>query len=398
MSEAPAAGRVTVACYTCPLWHPSAHFAEGFGPGWSEYAALRGARPWFPGHHQPRVPLLGERDEADPATWELYVDLAADHGVDVLVWDTYWYGGRPALHEALEQGYLRARNHDRVGFAAMWTNHPWIGRDGRPSDDDDTLEGCRRSLGYLAARYFHEPGYWRLGGVPVLVVWDLAALLDRFGVERTAGLFAWLRELARSFGHPGVHLHANCTPALARAGWMLDAAFDPLAQLGAVGFDSYGIYTSIVPAGFARPHEEELPEYATLVRQVAAEVWPALDGASPLPFFPSVSPGYDESPRTLPDVVPWWEGAPRSAPPERGSEPDRTRWPGSGLVVVGESPVGFERHVRDGLDFLAARPGQAPVLTVGCWNEFTEGQYLLPDTRFGFGMLQALARARTARA
>jgi hypothetical protein len=385
---------VTVACYTCPLWHPSAHFAKGFGPGWSEYTVMRGARPWFQGHHQPRTPLLGERDERDPATWELYIDLAAGHGVDVFIWDTYWYAGRPALHEALEDGYLGARNRDRVGFAAMWTNHPWVGRDGRPSDDDDTLEGCRRSLGYLATRYFHEPGYWRIGGVPVLVVWDLAALLERFGIEQTAGLFAWLRRLSRSLGHDGVHLHANCTPALARAGWKLAGGIDQLDQLEATGFDSYGIYTSIVPAGFARPRDEELPDYATLTRDVAEQLWPALEAASQLPFFPSVSPGYDESPRTIPDVVPWWEGAPRSMPPERGAEPDRTAWPGTGLIVVGETPDRFASHVSDALAHLAARPGQPQVLTIGCWNEFTEGQYLLPDTRLGSGMLQALARAR----
>ena len=42
---------------------------------------------------------------------------------------------------------------------------------------------------------------------------------------------------------------------------------------------------------------------------------------------------------------------------------------------------------------MRARPDRPPVLTIGCWNEWTEGQYLLPDTRHGHGMLKALARA-----
>ena len=114
-----------VAAYTCPLWHPSAHFAEGFGAGWSEYTVMRGARPWFGGHHQPRTPLLGERDESAAGTWELYNQLAAGHGVGVLIWDTYWYEGRPALHEALDDGFLQASNRGLLDFAVMWTNHPW---------------------------------------------------------------------------------------------------------------------------------------------------------------------------------------------------------------------------------------------------------------------------------
>jgi len=30
------------------------------------------------------------------------------------------------------------------------------------------------------------------------------------------------------------------------------------------------------------------------------------------------------------------------------------------------------------------------VMVIGCWNEWTEGHYLLPDTKHGYGMLRAL--------
>jgi hypothetical protein len=33
------------------------------------------------------------------------------------------------------------------------------------------------------------------------------------------------------------------------------------------------------------------------------------------------------------------------------------------------------------------------ILTIACFNEWSEGHYLLPDNRFGFGMLDALAEA-----
>jgi hypothetical protein len=61
--------QLNVACFVFPQWHRSALNDQLYGPGWTEYVQMRGARPWFPGHHQPRTPLLGELDERDPATW-----------------------------------------------------------------------------------------------------------------------------------------------------------------------------------------------------------------------------------------------------------------------------------------------------------------------------------------
>src|SRR5690606_32238479 len=101
---------LTVACYVFPNYHPSAIHNKLYGPGWTEYNLVRSARPWFEGHQQPRGPLLGELDERQPGTWEKYNQLAKQHGIDDFIWDWYWYNGEPALHEALEEGFLRASN------------------------------------------------------------------------------------------------------------------------------------------------------------------------------------------------------------------------------------------------------------------------------------------------
>jgi hypothetical protein len=61
-------------------------------------------------------------------------------------------------------------------------------------------------------------------------------------------------------------------------------------------------------------------------------------------------------------------------------------------VAVDETPAAFEELVRAAVAYLRGRPDVPPVLTIGCWNEWTEGHYLLPDTRLGYGMPRALAR------
>ena len=116
---------LTVATYVFPNYHASALHNKLYAQGWTEYNLVRSARPWFEGHQQPRTPLLGELDESKPSTWETYNELCKQSGIDVLIWDWYWYDGKPCLHEALENGFLEAKNNKDVKFACMWTNHPW---------------------------------------------------------------------------------------------------------------------------------------------------------------------------------------------------------------------------------------------------------------------------------
>lgn len=381
---------LTVACYVYPQWHPSPINERLYGPGWTEYTFARGARPWFPGHQQPRTPLLGELNEREPATWETYNDLASQHGVDVYIFDWYWFD-RPVLHEALEEGYLCSPNRDKVGFAVMWTNHPWAiwfqTAGVQPTDQwlavwanelgawepthpaPERAVDVWRSLTYIIARYFHEPGYWHLDGLPVLVLWDLSLLLSTFGEEGTRQLLDDLRDFARKLGHPGIHFHAICQEV-----GMVIAKH----KIAAVGIDSYGLYNSIAQAVGGRPQEEDILDFQVLAADVVTKVWPEFDQLLPLPHFPCVSPGCDDTPRHV--------------MPNRPEQPRRKSWPAT-VVSINDTPETFEALVRAAVAYLNQHPETPPVMTIGCWNEWTEGHYLLPDTRYGFGTLRALARA-----
>ena len=44
---------------------------------------------------------------------EMQIAAAADHGVNVFIYDWYWYDGRLFLEQCLNNGYLKARNNDR---------------------------------------------------------------------------------------------------------------------------------------------------------------------------------------------------------------------------------------------------------------------------------------------
>ena len=383
---------LTVACWVYPQWHPTAFNDRLYGKGWTEYIEMRGARPWFPGHHQPRTPLLGELNEREPSTWETYVDLAADSGIDAFVFDWYWYNDQPVLHEALEEGLLNARNLGRMKFAVMLTNHPWaiwfptMGY--RPKDDwlaawetsgqggyellypaPETYEDVWRSMSYIIARYCHHPQYWRIDDEPVLPIWDFSLIVRNFGVDGAKQLLDDLCSFARKLGHKGLYFHAECQePGVASI----------LGDLEQIGVRSYSYYNAIAVAASGRPDEEEILDYGVLAADTARNVWPELDKASPLPCFPNLNPGCDNAPRVL--MRP------------RGETTSRAKWPGT-PIAINNTPAVFEAFVRSAFGYLNQRPQIRPILTIGCWNEWTEGHYLLPDTLNGFGMLRALARA-----
>ena len=57
---------IQIAVYYFPNYHADPRNEAVHGRGWTEWELVRSARPRFPGHRQPKVPLWGWEDEADP--------------------------------------------------------------------------------------------------------------------------------------------------------------------------------------------------------------------------------------------------------------------------------------------------------------------------------------------
>ena len=55
-----------IAAYVYPGWHPIPERDASFHPGFTEWELVEDCKPRYPGHPQPRVPLLGTYDDRDP--------------------------------------------------------------------------------------------------------------------------------------------------------------------------------------------------------------------------------------------------------------------------------------------------------------------------------------------
>ena len=354
------------AAYVYPGWHPIPERNEAFHDGFTEWELVRACRPGFPGHHQPRVPLLGTYDDRDPSEVERRVRMARSHGVDAFIWGMFWCRGKRVFEEALDAGFLGSPYGRKTPFAVMWANR--MPRRVLPvrNPDQPTIEAGRlvptdvadfaRLIRTVAQEYFSRPNYLTVSGLPYFSVFDSTFFIQELGTgwarEAIAGARRWLREN----GFPGMHLGA------------IEPNKDVLPLVREVGFDSVTHYVNL-PEWKGPPRQD----YRRAAASRATE-WPQWHKVSGLPYMPSVSPGWDASPR----------GADFGA-----RRPDRYPW---SPVVTGEHPELFH----DALCRAAAHPSPIddPLVMVASLNEWSEGHYLEPDKRFGMGWLEAVRDSR----
>ena len=99
-AEQPSADAYQVGAYYFGNYHVDPRNEKRYGKGWTEWELVKAARPRFPGHRQPRVPVWGYEDEADPAVMEKKIDAAANYGLDY--WSTF-YRDNPDLAAAVDR-------------------------------------------------------------------------------------------------------------------------------------------------------------------------------------------------------------------------------------------------------------------------------------------------------
>jgi len=355
-----------IAAYVYPGWHPIAERDESFYAGFTEWDLVYPSRPRFDGHVQPRLPRDGRYDDRDSVDVERRVRLATAYGVDALIYGFFWCRGKRVFQSALDDGFLGAPVGGEVPFAVMWANRmprrvlpvrrteaPVIEAFRLvPSDLDDFVT----LVAYVAERYFSRPNYLRVDGKLYFSIFDSTFFVRGLGRDAARRAITAARAWLQDHGYDDLCLVA------------IDPAEDVIADVREIGFDGVSHYVFLPE--WKGP---QLQDYATLAAQRATE-WARFTTASGLPYSPSVSPGWDASPRAAdfaeigavrPHKYPW-------SPVITGEHPD----------LFAEAARRAVRHAGDGLVMVASL------------NEWSEGHYLEPDTRFGLGWLEALRSAR----
>ena len=279
--------------------------------------------------------------------------LAAEYGVSAFCYWHYWFGGGRRLLERPFDEVLRSGRPD-FPFCLGWANQTWSGIwHGAPNQVliEQTYPNFGGEQDYRAQfeavlPAFTDGRYLRIDGRPLFLVYEPNHL-----PEPQRFLDLW-RKWAADEGLPGIFFVGRTeTPrrssnadfdaftlervpsrTLARYDWPRRLA----RKLGVPPVRSYRRFSEETPLGIA-------------------------DG----PSFPTVMPGFDNTPRS-------------------GS---------GGVVLHGAEPHIFESNVaRAAAHVISTQPVGNRVLFVKSWNEWAEGNYLEPDRRYGRAFLEALAK------
>lgn len=368
-SSTPTDKHYDIAAYVWPSYHPDDRAKIFWPDGIGEWQTVISNKAKYEGHEQPRYPLWGYINEADPYVAEMEINAAADHGVNVFIFDWYWFDGMPFLEGQLDNGYLEARNNNRVKFYLMWANHDvdlsWDKRNaGKPNDahiwqgavDREEFEKiCHRVI----EKYFSQPSYYKVDGKPCFMIYDLNILIRGLGsVKKTREALDWFREETKKAGFKGLDLQLTLRPRGSNvtgvAGDNVGTQKQVVEQLGFDGLTHYQF------AHFVNIDRD----YPEIMEDVKKE-WNILDSEFQVPYYPHVSVGWDNNPRF--EMV-------RSG------------------VVKNNTPENFEKALIQAKEFVDEHPGQAPLITINSWNEWTETSYLMPCTMFGYGYLDAVKK------
>lgn len=358
---------VTVVSYYFGNYHPGdPRNVKTKGPDWSEWELVKNAKPRFPGHQQPHMPLWGYQDESQPDVMAQKIAAAADHGISAFIFDWYYYNDGPFLDATVDRGFLQATNNSRIKFAFMWANHDWL--DIHPAHRGTpppllypgrvTPETFAKICDLLITNYFSRSNYWRIDGKPYFSIYEANTLVRSFGsVTATRAALDAFRAKAKAAGLPGLHLNG------------VDWGCNNRRLAHDLGFDSITSYVWI--------HHANLPEMATeynVVRDQYFDFWGKAATNFGLPFIPNITMGWDSSPRAdqtqefVPDGYPFMH------------------------TIKDNTPANFQAALELAKQRLLAEPNGLRILNLNCWNEWTEGSYLEPDTVHGLAYLEAIKK------
>lgn len=108
-----------------PQFHQIPENDEWWGKGFTEWTAVRGARPLFPGHRQPQSPLGGNYyNLLEKETMLRQASLAGEYGIDGFAFYHYWFENGKKILEKPTENLLGWRDID-VPFCFCWANQTW---------------------------------------------------------------------------------------------------------------------------------------------------------------------------------------------------------------------------------------------------------------------------------
>lgn len=361
------AKKYDVAAYIWPAYTGDEIRSRIFWPeGIGEWQSVKNSQS-KPDYVWDRKPVWGYVNEADPYVMEMQINAAVEHGVNVFIYDWYWYDNRPFLENCLNDGFLKAKNNDKMKFYIMWANHDaavtWDKRISHLHDYVWSGKANREQFETIGKRwinqYFKHPSYYKIDNKPVVSIYDVGNFVEGLGgLENAKAALAWLDAQAKASGLEGVHIQlvkwGDSNLNITGVDGNVDAP--QMEVFKELGYDSLTHYQYVHFTNIDRDYEELIPD--------VLKEWDKVREQSNGKYYPHVSIGWDNNPR----FIGFRPGIIRNNPPEQ-----------------------FEKALWEAKAY-ADKYNDIPLITINSWNEWTESSYLEPDNVYGYGYLEAVKK------
>lgn len=366
-----------IAAYYFPNYHNDDTRNElRYGKGWSEWELVKNALPRFEGHNQPKIPLWGYINESDPKVMEMKINTASQYGIDVFIYDWYYYNDGPFLEKGLENGFLKVEKNNNIKFALMWANHDWVDLFPRNPEIPSaplfypgtvTPETFDKMTDYIISNYFNQPSYWKIDGCPYFSIYELFKFVESMGgKEKARAALEKFRYKTKKAGFKDLHLNAIVWGVKIPASE--NELKNPAELLDFLSFNSTTSYVWVHHVGLDKFPETEYKgvqdkyfkycdQYVKTIKQ---------------PYYPNVTMGWDATPRCSQKVSFSDFGYPCMA------------------VLKSNSPENFQSALQASKSWTDINLKTNKVITINSWNEWTEGSFLEPEREYGYRYLEAI--------
>jgi len=348
---------VKVIAFYLPQFHPIPENDTWWGKGFTEWTNVAKAKPLYKGHYQPKIPAdLGFYDLRVPESRIAQADMAREYGISAFCYWHYWFGHGKRLLERPINEVLKSGKPD-FPFCLGWANSSWRGFDyGCNNERNLLIEQKYPGIEDYEAHFhevlcaFQDDRYFRIDGNPVFLVFQPYDLPDPHSF-----IDIWKR-LAVENGLKGIHFVAQ-TDKPDKIGELRDMGFDSV-NLNRL-FDAYN-------KGVGRIRRSIIRRFQLIKKIGYAKAVKHFLGAE------------DETVRCYPSVYPNWDHTARSGK--------------NGLVLHGSTPEIFEEYFRKAVRLTLRKPISDRVIFIKSWNEWAEGNYLEPDTKYGLRYLESVKK------
>lgn len=354
-----------------PQFHTIPENNEWWGEGFTEWTNVKRGRPFYPGHYQPRRPLHDDYyDLSDLRVLERHTRQARKAGIYGFCFYHYYFQGRTLLEKPIEE--YRDKSREQFPYCLIWANQSWtrtwyranLGQKVLLQQDYGKRDDWEKQFYYLLP-FFQDKRYIKVDNKPVYIIYLPQDIPCR------SRMFELWGKLAKENGFAGIYLIAMSTGGGKDERHRLYDAFMEFEPLGTIFWDSswrrWLQKWKTAHIERVRPEQSDVrnriwSKNAFSYRYLCRHIEKKAEKAG-LQTFPGVFAGWDNSPRKDED----------------------------GIIVTGSTPQKFQRHLQKIL-LTAGRQGKEFVF-LNAWNEWSEGAYIEPDQKYGWGYLKAVKRA-----